>query len=148
MFHVVFFSFLILTAFIIAKLEIQIEGKNGWATNLPTWRNDVKIAGIKMFTITGYHLYLVLFIAIALHFPFLFMPWTIKNELFILAFYFLCNPLEDFLWYVLNPAYGIKKFNAEHAPWFTSWFIGLPIGYWIYLPLGIGLYLAASNLLI
>ena len=30
--------FIITSAFLWAKLEIQIEGKRGWAQDLPTWR--------------------------------------------------------------------------------------------------------------
>ena len=45
-------------AFAFANVEIQIEGPNGWATNLPTWRIehhwllDVFFGGRAM---TGYH---------------------------------------------------------------------------------------------
>jgi len=29
---------LVVLAFFFAKVEIHIEGRNGWAANLPTWR--------------------------------------------------------------------------------------------------------------
>ena len=32
------FIFSIVMAYIMAKLEIEIEGQHGWAAKLPTWR--------------------------------------------------------------------------------------------------------------
>lgn len=47
----------LIVAFTLAKLEIQIEGKHGWAENLPTWR--IKNKWTKIFwgnqAYTGYH---------------------------------------------------------------------------------------------
>jgi hypothetical protein len=38
--HAVFVLFLLASATAFALLEIQIEGRHGWAENLPTWRID------------------------------------------------------------------------------------------------------------
>ncbi|MCU0605802.1 MAG: hypothetical protein MUC33_24470 [Desulfobacterales bacterium] len=40
--HARFIGFLTLAAWLFALLEIQIEGRHGWAQNLPTWRIENK----------------------------------------------------------------------------------------------------------
>ena len=57
-------------AFILAHLEIQIEGPHGWAEKLPTWRWDGP--GVRRWfgkPVTGYHLCLVTCILLFLHVP-------------------------------------------------------------------------------
>jgi hypothetical protein len=36
--HLLFFIVLIVWCLIVARLEVEIEGKDGWAKNLPTWK--------------------------------------------------------------------------------------------------------------
>ena len=53
-------AYFFLIAFILAHLEIQIEGPHGWAEKLPTWRWDSP--GVRRWfgkPVTGYHLCLV-----------------------------------------------------------------------------------------
>lgn len=144
-----FIIFLFLTSSLFALLEIQIEGKDGWAANLPTWKISKKLNGIfKTFIdpdkpITGYHTYLWIFLLLLVHFPFLITSWSIQKEYFILSYYWLMLSLEDFLWFVYNPSYGIKKFSSKYIKWHTVWLLGLPIQYWIKFPLGILLYYLA-----
>jgi hypothetical protein len=44
---------------------------------------------------------------------------------------------EDFLWFVLNPAFGLRRFAKTHAGWHRHWWLGAPIEYWIFTPLGL-----------
>jgi hypothetical protein len=39
---------------------------------------------------------------------------------------------EDFLWFALNPAYGVARFNAAAIPWHKHWLWGAPVDYWVY----------------
>jgi hypothetical protein len=131
---VFYFLIAILTSFIFALLEIQIEGEHGWAAKLPTWRFHPRLfkyipGGNK--PLTGYHLYLWWLLITIPHFSFLFTPWSAGKELFTLSFVVFILRLEDFLWFVLNPSYGIAKFQAKHIPWHTNWWVGLPAPYWI-----------------
>jgi hypothetical protein len=41
--------------------------------------------------------------------------------------------LEDFLWFVLNPAYGLEHFSAAYIPWHKHWWWFAPSDYWIAL---------------
>ena len=136
----------ILIAFVIAKLEINIEGKNGWAENLPTWRRKNFLT--KMIwgelPITGYHLWFLAMIEIFLHFPFVTgATWSIGLELQIQAMFLLATVIEDFFWFVLNPEFGFKKFNKFHARWHEGWVGPVPYFYLRLLSLS-GLFLAIS----
>jgi hypothetical protein len=118
-------------------LEIQIEGKNGWAKELPTWRiypkNTPKIISslfAKDRPLTGYHTYLFSFIFLIAHFWILTTKWNFKTELLTLAFFAGFTTIEDFLWFVLNPNFGISKFNSKHIPWHSTWFLYLPVSYY------------------
>ena len=151
--HFFFLIFLFLSAYFFAKLEIQIEGKDGWAGNLPTWRKPPYKNGLlKLLTdpnqpLTGYHAYLWLFILVISHFVFLLVSWTVRAELYILSYYTLLTTLEDFLWFIFNPHYGLKKFKKGEILWHTYWLLGVPRIYWINYPLGIILYLIGSGII-
>ena len=63
-------------------------------------------------------------------------------ELRILAFAVLFWVAEDYLWFVLNPAYGWRSFNRVRAWWHAaSWWWVMPRDYWLLTPAGIALYL-------
>ncbi|MFH1543178.1 MAG: hypothetical protein ABIE03_01435 [Patescibacteria group bacterium] len=117
-------------------MEIQIEGKDGWAAKLPTFRLKRKV-GIK--PVTGYHFFILLFTLIIFHFPAFFTIWSVKKELLLLGAYIFMLTLEDFLWFILNPYYGLKKFNKNNPDiwWHESWFAGLPSFYWYLFPLAV-----------
>lgn len=117
----------ILGAFLVAKMEIQIEGKNGWAAELPTqliknkFLRAILTNGTKPFTY--YHLWIFLMVLVFLHLPFFVAPslWSISMEIFLLANYMLAIVLEDLFWFIFNPNFGIKKLNQEFATWHLFW---------------------------
>jgi hypothetical protein len=132
-------GFMVFLAGILALWEIQIEGKDGWAANSPGWRIEkgwvVKIMGGR--PITGYHLFMTLFIIGMVHLPLFFVPWSWRLECLLLGFYVGMVLLEDFLWFVLNPYYGIKSFRKGKIWWHKSWWGPVPSLYWILLILTI-----------
>jgi len=40
--------------------------------------------------------------------------------------------IEDFLWFVLNPAFGIAGFVRKNIPWHKQWFLNVPVDYWTF----------------
>lgn len=115
----------------LAQLEIQIEGKYGWAEKLPTWRwQPPWLKRVASRPITGYHVYLTLFMLLLLHLPIVFggFTWEIESEL--LSFYFFMVVFWDFLWFVLNRHYGLRRFNGENIWWYKKWFLRLPLDYY------------------
>ena len=142
-------AFTFFVAYCVAKLEINIEGKHGWAENLPTWRK--KYSAMKLFwgksPATGYHLWLFTSIFVFFHFPFFLVgEWSLAWELRITSLYFFFWIIEDFLWFILNPYFGLSKFNKKNIPWHPNWFGPLPMSYYRFFMGGI-LFLVLSYLL-
>ncbi len=137
---VLFLSYVIVTAGLLSKVEINIEGKHGYAEKLPVeWRTNNKWMRLFL-TGTSYHLYMGLFLLAMLHSAILITGWTLRGELLILSFLAFVTVAEDFLWFVLNPHYGIRKFRRREIAWFKDrWFL-VPLWYWFYLPSGVILY--------
>ena len=134
-------------AYVLAYLEIQIEGPHGWAAKLPTWRWDspgvLRWAGKP---ITGYHVCLISFILLFIHFPAMSQVWSLEREGETLSLFFLLAVFWDFLWFVCNPHFGLARFNAGQVWWFKKWFLGLPASYFSGLVLSMAAY-AAPGLL-
>ncbi len=144
-----YLAFMVFMAVILALWEIQIEGKEGWATGLPAWRLEkgwlVKVTGGR--PITGYHLYMTAFLIAIVHLPLFFVPWSWRLESLLLGFYLGMVLLEDFFWFVFNPHYGIKSFRKGKIWWHRSWWGPLPSFYWVLLVILITLmYLGKSAL--
>jgi len=142
--HVLFAAWLAASAIAFAKLEIQIEGEAGWARNLPTWRVDNRwtralLGGREL---TGYHLWCHVFVLVMAHAALLNgNDWTWRHEARVVAFIILFWILEDFLWFVFNPRFGIAAFTAERVWWHRgAWWLVMPREYWIGIPAGIGAY--------
>jgi hypothetical protein len=140
-----FVIYLLLMAGIFARLEIQIEGPNGWAANLPTWR--IHNRWTKIFygsrPLTGYHLWMLIFVLTLIHAPAAMQPsvWSWGLELRVVSFYILFFLVEDFLWFVMNPAFGIRRFRREHIWWHApSWWWVMPRDYWVYGLIGVCAY--------
>ncbi|MCL5019180.1 MAG: hypothetical protein M1426_01710 [Patescibacteria group bacterium] len=127
-----YFLFIIFAAVAAAKLEIQIEGKDGWAKNLPTWKISNRLTRLFLgnYPFTGYHFWVIITVFLYLHFPFfLGLVWNISNELKVIAAVLLTAVLEDFLWFVFNPAFGIRRFNKKEALWHGPWLGPIPLVY-------------------
>ncbi len=142
---VIFFLFLLWISFCAAKFEIAIEGANGWAKNLPTWRLAPSSWVSKVFfsdkPATGYHIWLEICTISVIPSLYLFVlpSWII--ELRIVAFFLFYCVVEDFLWFMLNPAFGIKNFRPDKIWWHQKhWWWIAPRDYYIFLVLGTFLY--------
>jgi hypothetical protein len=136
---------LVLCATAFALAEVQIEGPNGWAANLPTWRIENRWTRLLYSSkpLTGYHLYTQLFTLSAVHLSFglglVSITWNAEAR--VLSFFILFWVLEDFLWFVLNPAFGLKRFRPKHIWWHApTWWWIMPRDYWIFTPIAVLLY--------
>ena len=130
----------VLLAYFFAQAEIHIEGEAGWAANLPTWRIeehwllDIFWGGRAM---TGYHAWVFPFIALFFHFPLVFIgQWSWQLEARVVASIMLFWIIEDFLWFIINPAFGWKRFRQEHISWHKNWVCGAPVEYWLFTVIG------------
>jgi hypothetical protein len=133
--------YVFILGFFFAKVEIQIEGSDGWATSLPTWRIEQHLL-LTLFwggrAMTGYHAWVFTFIALIFHMPLVMMgqmSWVLEGR--VLAALMLFWVIEDFLWFVLNPGFGLARFNAANATWHKNWVLGAPVEYWVASLLGV-----------
>jgi hypothetical protein len=123
-------------AYLFARVEVEIEGEGGWAANLPTWRIeqhpllDIFWGGRAL---TGYHLWMFSFIGLIFHFPLFFIGrWSLQLEATVMASIMLFWIVEDYLWFVVNPAFGWRRFKREYVPWHKRWAFGAPVDYWLF----------------
>jgi hypothetical protein len=141
--------FLIFLAFILALWEIQIEGKDGWAAKSPGWRIEkgwvMKLTGGR--PLTGFHFFMTVFLIAIVHLPLFFVPWTWRLESLLLGFYVGMIFVEDFLWFVLNPYYGIKNFRKGKIWWHKEWWGPVPALYWILLAITVVLIYLGKNVI-
>ena len=127
-------------AFCFAQVEIQIEGSSGWAASLPTWRVEHHPL-LEIFwggrPLTGYHAWVFLFMALVFHWPYAAgLPPSWGMEARILGSLMIFWIVEDFLWFLLNPAFGWSRFHPEAIPWHRHWCLGVPTDYVVFLIAG------------
>lgn len=107
---------------------------------MPTWRVenhpllDIFWGGRPL---TGYHAWVFAFMAMAFHLP-IFMKgcFSWKFEARILGSLMMFWILEDFIWFILNPAFGVEKFMPEFVPWHKHWILGMPTDYPLFMIVG------------
>ena len=117
-------------AFGLAAIEIEIEGGWGWAERLPTWwrSRGARGSGLRRrdgpAPLTGYHVWAFAIPLIVLNLPYVMgVEWTLAGELRTLATFFALAVVWDYLWFVLNPAYTVKRFERGKVWWFeVPWF--------------------------
>lgn len=144
---------LFLLCHFVAFVEIQAEGKFGWGKKFPCWRPDPNSLTAKRYEklmggkeLTGYHIAMFSLFFFILHLPFFAgIFWTLVKELETVSAFFMAAAFWDFLWFVWNPEYGLKKFKPEFAGWHKHWILKLfPRDY----PIGIAISAAFSLLVV
>ena len=144
-----FFAVMFWASFCFAKMEIEIEGEKGWADDLPTWRISKDHVLSRLLAggreLTGYHLWVQTFVFSLLHIVFVFVSWSWKIELQLLSFIFYIWVVEDFMWFLLNPAFGITKFKKKFIWWHERhWWWFAPREYFIFIPIATLLYYCST----
>jgi hypothetical protein len=141
----VLFIALLILAVVFAQVEVHIEGEHGWAAKLPTWRIE-KHPLLDLFfggrPITGYHVWMFLFMALVFHLPLAMVQrFDAVLEARIIGSLGVFWVLEDFLWFVINPAYGLRRFRKQHVPWHRHWWGPAPVDYFALAGVGLALIL-------
>ena len=117
---------------LLARVEIEIEGDRGWAASLPTWRWGPKwwldLTNGK--EVTGYHVWLTLFLIGVFHLPLVFVGFSRELWAKCASSYLLTTAVWDLQWFCWNPAWGLRKFRATPIPWFRRKLLGFPVDYY------------------
>ncbi len=130
--------YLFIMAVVLALMEIQTEGRHGWAGDLPTWRPSNQKWYVRCWRrlmndkdLTGYHAGIFGFVFLVFHLPYVFgFPFTLSHWSQTLSLFFLFVVLWDFLWFVLNPYYPLSEFKKEHIWWHKKWLALAPTDYY------------------
>jgi hypothetical protein len=140
---ILLFSGILVLSAVFAQVEIQIEGSDGWAARLPTWRIEGGTVWNVLWAgrvITGYHVWTFVFMALVFHFVFLVVGClSVRLEARILGSLLWFWVIEDALWFALNPAYGLSRLRPEFVPWHPYWVMGVPLDYLVFGLIGLGL---------
>ena len=82
---------------------------------------------------TGYHAWMLPTVALFFHLPaFMHGRWSWRLEARATASMFIFWIVEDLLWFLCNPAYGLAKLNPLDVPWHKHWLLGFPSDYWLF----------------
>lgn len=135
-------------AYLHAKQETEIEGKDGWARHLPTFRINIFITKLLIGKeITGYHIYMLLMFLTIFHLPLIFICFSWQSELVILGFMSYYWILEDFLFFIVNPHFRLRKFKKRYISWHKRWIFNImPDSYAYGILIGSALLYIASKL--
>lgn len=117
---------------ILARVEIEIEGPHGWAVTLPTWRWGPEwfLSLTNGKAVTGYHVWLSLFLIGMFHLPLVFAGFSRALWAKCLSSYLLTTCTWDLQWFAWNPAWGLPKFRSTPIPWFRRKLLGFPVDYY------------------
>jgi hypothetical protein len=139
-------------------MEINVEGRYGWAEKLPTWYRVTGWAGrfwgkiMNGKPLTGYHLALNGLLLIFFNWTFFQEErWpTLVEELSVLSQFFAMSVYWDFMWFLLNPYYLSETgvgFSKQSVWWhaLSHWVADLfPLDYLMGILISIGLSIASS----
>ena len=111
--------FINIFAILFALLEIEMEGKHGWAEKLPT-----VASGLGMFTM--YHIYMNIIVILVVFYTTQLLNVNIWTSIHFIILWFL---VEDVAWFILNPYYTLKKYTKEDIWWHgkQKWIYGIPM---------------------
>ena len=117
----------------LARVEIHIEGAHGWAVKLPTWRWGPKwwLELTNGKELTGYHVWLTLFLIGMFHLPLVFVEPSRALWAKCASSYMLVTGAWDMQWFVWNPHWGFMRLRRGDVPWFQKKLFGLPVDYYM-----------------
>lgn len=126
--------FLCILATVFCCVEIESEGRYGWADKMPTWYRAGhwynKPFGNR--PITGYHVFMFTLPVLIFHAHFAMgMPWSWEAESTVWSRYFIFCVVWDYYWFILNPFYE-GKFKKTEIWWHAQdhWVAGrIPMAY-------------------
>jgi len=109
--------------------EAYVEGNHPWDKGKLGWK--IKIGNYTLFTAYHFWLFCVMY-PVLLSLPFVFSGFSWEHFGILLSAYTTGIILEDFFWFVVNPAFNLKNWNSKHVKWYPWVKLGtfeLPLSY-------------------
>ena len=101
----------------IAFWEAYIEGSNGWAAKQVGWRINFKVGFLKR-PLDAYHFWSwLVMLPMFLMLPFVMFGFNAHLFWLVVIGFLLGTVLEDYLWFVVNPAFPYKDFKPGKVWW-------------------------------
>ena len=131
------FVWVYLAMIAMAFWESEVEGKKAWDKGKLGWK--IKIG---RYCVPAYHIFVfVIFWPFLLTLPLVIYGWNLQLTGVLISAYFSGMVLEDFMWYVVNPAIKFSdSFNSEFAnyyPWLKIGKFEMPISYFVGLGIAV-----------
>ncbi|MBI2542579.1 MAG: hypothetical protein HYW24_00105 [Candidatus Aenigmarchaeota archaeon] len=108
--------------------ESYVEGRDAWDKGKLGWK-----IRIGRYVFTAYHFYLFWVMwPILLSLPLVLYGWDTRLFGVLISAYFSGLVLEDFMWFVVNPAVKLSELNskfADYYPWLKIWKFEVPLLY-------------------
>ncbi len=109
--------------------ESYVEQRNAWGKNKLGWK-----LRIGKYVLPAYHFYLFwVMLPLLLTLPFIISGWDFRLFGILVSAYFSGMVIEDFMWYVVNPAVKLREFYSKFSDYYPWLRIGkkkvVPVGY-------------------
>ncbi len=113
--------------------EAYVEGRHPWNRRKLGWR----IYFTKRYCLPAYHFYVfVVMWPLLLTLPLVIFGWDLKLFGILFSAYFSGIVIEDFMWFVVNPAVKLSDFNPKFAnfyPWLKIGKFQIPVFYIVFI---------------
>ena len=87
---------------------------------------------------TGYHAWVFSFMFLVFHLPHAINgSFSMRLEARCVGALMIFWIIEDFLWFVLNPCFGLARFAPQFVPWHKHWLLGMPTDYLVFTAIGV-----------
>ena len=127
--RILVFLFVCLAMVATSFWESHVEGPNTWDKKKYGWK--LKLG---KYSLPAYHfwLWIVTFPILIVLLPQVIVGFSWKFTAFLSGTYMFGSVLEDFIYYVVNPFFGLKKWNRRivtYFPWFKVGRVCVPTNY-------------------
>ncbi|MBI4438713.1 hypothetical protein HY640_02170 [Candidatus Woesearchaeota archaeon] len=113
----------------LALFESHVEGRNAWDKGKLGWKLRIN----RRYVFPAYHFFgFLVMVPLFLSLPLAVYGWDTKLFGILLSAYFSGLVVEDFAWFMVNPATKISDFNpkfANYYPWVRVGLISVPALY-------------------
>jgi hypothetical protein len=135
-------AFLYFLACLFGALEVEAEGRFGWAEKFPTWYRVDSGRLVRFYVkqlnnnrpMTGYHIPMTLATIAIFIWPLIYIGHLTAAS-FVASFgaWSAWVVMWDSSWFVMNPHYGLEKFRPDKIWWFSQdkdpWIFRVPSSY-------------------